>query len=60
MKFKSLKEVLENPVHDLIDCDIDFENFTKMNQVKLLLLTLWDYIDLKGLPDFYSDETVFM
>ena len=31
MKFKSLKEVIENPLTDMIDCDMDFNNMFRLN-----------------------------
>lgn len=30
MKFKSLEEVLTQPLPDMIDCDMDFENLDRM------------------------------
>lgn len=41
MKFKPLKEVLNNPLPDMIDCDMDFENLNKVLVLKVILRTLW-------------------
>lgn len=41
MKFKTLEEVLNQPLPDMIDCDMDFENLDRVQILKVLLRTLW-------------------
>lgn len=60
MKFKSLKEVLENPLSDMIDCDMDYTNMFRLNQLKVVLISVWQYVSKFGKPQFYEDECKFM
>lgn len=60
MKFKSLSDVLSNPLSDMIDCDMDYMNMFRLNQLKVVLRSAWKYVSKFGKPQFYEDECKFM
>ncbi len=53
-QFVPLQFALEEPLTNLLDCDMDFSNFDRIYQIKTMLKTLWKYISIKGRPEFFD------
>lgn len=59
MSFHSLKHVMNEPLPDIIDCDMDFENMDRISIIKVILRVLWKERSVSEW-DFYSSEKEFI
>lgn len=59
MKFNTLKHVMNEPLPDVIDCDMDWENFDRVSILKVVLRVLWKERAV-GEWDFYANEKDFV
>lgn len=54
VKNDPLEDILNDAERGLIDCDMDFENMDRVQQLRLTLNALWSYTSKEGMPDFFN------